>query len=406
MKRRLFAILLCACGVAGCSKAPEPTGAADREYWLSTMIRISDPVLCHAAAGTLRVTMPYESPDAEQKRRDYSYLEALGRTLCGMGPWLELEEESDPRQAEYRTLARQALSNAVDPTSPDYMAFDHGRQPLVDAAYLAEGILRARRQLWEELDDDARANLRTALEQTRTIRPGESNWLLFASMVEATLLDLTGTCDTARMRYGVDRFMNDFYKGDGMYGDGAPFHMDYYNSYVIHPMLLDVLSVMVRHGLADEAALALERQRHTRYAAILERMIAPDGTYPVLGRSITACRFGAFHALAHSSLLHALPEEVTPGQVRSALTAVLHRQMEGPSNFDEAGWLRVGFVGDRQAEMAESYVNTGSLYHCVTVFLPLGLPASDPFWSEPFAPWTNLRAWSGEPIAGDHALKH
>lgn len=406
MKIRLLAILLCCCGAAGCSDLSEPTGAEDRAYWLSTMLRISDPVLRHAAAGTLRESMPYESTDVKEKRRDFSYLEALGRTLCGMGPWLESEEESDPRQAEYRVLARRALANAVDPASPDYMAFDHGRQPLVDAAYLAEGMLRAKRQLWEELDEGARRNLQTALEQTRTIRPGETNWLLFASMVEAALLDLTGECDTLRLRYGVDRFLNDFYKGDGMYGDGKPFHMDYYNSYVIHPMLLDVLTVMVRHGLADEKTLALEQRRHTRYAAILERMIAPDGTYPVLGRSITACRFGVFHALAHSSLLHALPEGVVPGQVRSALTAVLRRQMEGPSNFDEAGWLRVGFVGGEQAAMAEQYVNTGSLYHCVTLFLPLGLPASDPFWSEPFTPWTGRKAWSGEPVAGDHALKN
>lgn len=140
-------------------------------------------------------------------------------------------------------------------------------------------------------------------------------------MVEAALLELTGSCDTARMRYGTDRFLNDFYKGDGMYGDGKFFHMDYYNSYVIHPMLLDVLTVMERHGLSDSCTLATERRRHTRYAAILERMVAPDGSYPVLGRSITACRFGVFHALGQSALLHALPKEVAPAQVRCAMTA-------------------------------------------------------------------------------------
>lgn len=248
------------------------------------MLRITDPVLRHTAEGTLKETMPYESPDTLHKRRDFSYLEALGRTLCGIAPWLKLEGETDPRQAEYRLLARRALTNAVDPAHPDYMTFDHGNQPLVDAAYLAQGLLRAPKQLWEELDAPAQEHLATALRQTRTIRPGETNWLLFASMVEAALLDLTGECDTARMRYGVDRFMNDFYKGDGMYGDGKNFHMDYYNSYVIHPMLLDVMTVMERHGLEPRENLRTEQRRHTRYAAILERMIAPDGTYPVLGR--------------------------------------------------------------------------------------------------------------------------
>ena len=369
------------------------------------MLRITDPVLRHTAEGTLKETMPYESPDTLHKRRDFSYLEALGRTLCGIAPWLKLEGETDPRQAEYRLLARRALTNAVDPAHPDYMTFDHGNQPLVDAAYLAQGLLRAPKQLWEELDAPAQEHLATALRQTRTIRPGETNWLLFASMVEAALLDLTGECDTARMRYGVDRFMNDFYKGDGMYGDGKNFHMDYYNSYVIHPMLLDVMTVMERHGLEPRENLRTEQRRHTRYAAILERMIAPDGTYPVLGRSITACRIGSFHALAQSALLHALSDELSPAQVRCGMTAVLQRQFGGDDNFDEAGWLRVGFFGKQQAAMAEKYVNTGSLYHCATFFLPLGLPADDPFWSGEFAPWTGLKAWSGEPVAGDHALK-
>lgn len=209
------------------------------------------------------------------------------------------------------------------------------------------------------------------LKRTRTIRPGESNWLLFASMVEAALLELTGSCDTARMRYGTDRFLNDFYKGDGMYGDGKFFHMDYYNSYVIHPMLLDVLTVMERHGLSDSCTLATERRRHTRYAAILERMVAPDGSYPVLGRSITACRFGVFHALGQSALLHALPKEVAPAQVRCAMTAVLRRQLERPDNFDREGWLRVGFVGGRQGGMARTLRQHGK-----PVPLPDILPAA------------------------------
>ena len=253
--------------------------------------RRSRPAPC--GGGDLEGGDAYESPDSLGKRRDFACLEALGRTLCGIAPWLELDGESDPRQAEYRLLARRALSWAVDPSDAGYLTFDRGRQPLVDAAYLAEGVLRAKRQLWTELDAAARANLIDALKRTRTIRPGETNWLLFASMVEAALLELTGSCDTARMRYGTDRFLNDFYKGDGMYGDGKFFHMDYYNSYVIHPMLLDVLTIMERHGLADSCTLATERRRHTRYAAILERMVAPDGSYPVLGRSITACRFAA-----------------------------------------------------------------------------------------------------------------
>lgn len=407
MKRVLYAISAVALSTLLCSYSPrtDRSGSEERKVWVESMIRIVDPVMRNTAAGTLRQNMPYESPDAAGKRHDFCYLEAFGRTICGIAPWLESDEDDAGLKAEYRKLARKALANAADPKSPDYMAFDHGKQPLVDAAYLAQGLLRAPVQLWEKLDRKTRNNVIEALKLTRSIKPGESNWLLFASTVEAAILQYTGECDTARMLYGVRRFRDNFYKGDGMYGDGAKFHMDYYNSYVIHPMLLDVLRVMKEHGIPESEFLEVEQKRHTRMAEILERMIAPDGTYPVLGRSISACRFGTFHALSQSALLGTLPSSVTPAQVRCALTAVIERQLENPDNFDEAGWMKVGFAGS-QPEMAENYVNTGSLYHCTTVFLALGLPSSDPFWSDPFAPWTGVKAWGGMKISGDHAIKN
>lgn len=380
-----------------------------RRQWVKVMDRIARPVIMNTAAGTLKANMPYESPDQSGERRQFSYLEALGRTLCGIAPWLENDVVTDSRearlQAEYRDAARKALANAVDPKSPDYMAFDGGSQPLVDAAYLAEGLLRAPTQLWENLAPEVRDNLVTALVTTRKIKPYDNNWILFASQVEAALLEFTGQCDTTRLLYGVERFRDDFYKGDGMYGDGAPFHMDYYNSYVIHPMLLDVLEVMARHGIPGAEFLAEERIRHTRYSAILERMISPEGTYPVLGRSITACRTGVFHCLAQDALKGTLPVELTPGGVRSAMMAVIRRQFAHKDTFDREGWLRVGFSGS-QPDMAESYVNTGSNYHCLTIFLPLGLPANDPFWTAPDELWSGAKTWAGEPMSGDHAISN
>jgi hypothetical protein len=78
--------------------------------------------------------------------------------------------------------------------------------------------------------------------------------------------------------------------------------------------------------------------------------------------------------LSQAALLHMLPEEVSPAQVRCALTKVIQRIMELPDNFDEKGWLKIGFCG-QQSHISESYINTGSLYLCTTVFLPLGLSA-------------------------------
>lgn len=401
MKKYLL-ILVSALFVVSCA-GPDP-----RAEWVDTMDRIARPVVFGAAEGRLKATMPYESTDQGRNRREFSYLEALGRTICGIAPWLESERIADPAEARlqhlYRDKCRKALSNAVNPESPDHMVFEHGTQPLVDAAYLAEGLLRAPVQLWEMLPEADKDNLVSALKAVRSIEPHENNWLLFASQVEAALLEFTGECDMERLLYGVERFRDSFYKGDGMYGDGESFHMDYYNSYMIHPMLLDVLTVMEKHGVSSDGFLPLERVRHTRYSAILEKMISPEGTYPVLGRSIVACRTGVFHCLAQDALNHSLPATVNPGGVRAALGAVIRRQFASPANFGSAGFLRVGFTGS-QLKMAEDYVNTGSLYHCLTVFLPLGLASDDPFWTDPDSGWSSVKAWSGQPLEGDHSIE-
>ena len=404
MRRNIFlmaiavAILCTGC----CNKVRTPQ--QDRELWVEYMLKVAGPVLKNTAEGTLKQNMPYEA-HPERDTRDFSYLEAFGRTVCGVAPWIESDEDDMGLKQEYREIARKALANAVDPKSPDYMEFAKKRQPLVDAAYLAQGMLRAPVQLWQMSSQEVKDNLIAALKLTRSIKPGENNWLLFASMVEAAILEFTGECDVERMTYGVNRFKNDWYKGDSFYGDGKDFHMDYYNSYVIHPMLMDVLKVMQKHGIEGWEFIEVERVRHSRYAEILERLVAPDGSYPVLGRSISACRCGTFQVLSQAALLGNLPETVSPGQARSALTAVIKRQLENPANFDENGWLTIGFAG-HQPEMGEKYVNTGSLYHSCTAFVALGLPADDPFWTEPFATWTGMKAWSGEMIPGDHAIKN
>lgn len=35
-------------------------------------------------------------------------------------------------------------------------------------------------------------------------------------------------------------------------------------------------------------------------------------------------------------------------------------------------------------------------------FMPLGLPADDPFWTAKAEPWTQVKAWGGEKFPKDH----
>jgi hypothetical protein len=375
----------------------------DREIWITLLRKIADPVLMNLAAGTLKARMPIEQrPGAN--RQPVTHLEAVGRLLTGMAPWLELPADGSTEgrlRDHYAALARKGIAQAVDPASPDFLNFNQGSQPLVDAAFLGQALLRAPRALRESLDARTTQRLVEALESTRVIQPSFSNWLLFSATVEAALAKLGAKWDRVRVDYAI-RQHDQWYKGDGTYGDGPAFHWDYYNSFVIHPMLLDVLDVFrAEHAAWKELAPKIA-DRAARYAVVQERFIGPDGTYPPIGRSL-AYRCGAFHLLAAVALRRALPPDVLPPQVRGALTAVIRRTLEASGTFDDNGWLRIGVCGHQEG-IAETYISTGSLYLCSVAFLPLGLDSGDPFWAAPEAPWTQVRAFGGQPFPIDHAI--
>ena len=389
------------------SSAPAPAEKNDREYWIQVLTRIADPVLVALSERKLKQVMPVEAPHGNgAERRQYTYLEAMGRLLSGIAPWLETGSTTGSEgalRAKYAQLAREAIDAGTDPTSPDFMNFSNGRQPVVDAAFLALAMVRAPNELWKKLGEKTQRNTIAALASSRKILPAYNNWLLFSAMIEAALLMVGVQWDPMRVDYALST-MNTWYKGDGTYGDGPEFHWDYYNSYVIHPMVLNVLDATAKASPNWSSLHPEMTARTRRYAAIQERLIGPDGSFPPIGRSL-CYRFGAFHLLAEVALRRILPEGVAPSQVRAGLTAVMRRMVDAPGTFDEKGWLRVGFVG-HQPEIAEAYISTGSCYLCSAAWLPLGLPATDPFWADAAArPWTSKMVWDGEDVPADHAFE-
>jgi hypothetical protein len=387
---------------------PSATPAKDnRAAWLDFLERVSEPVLRALSERRLRATMPVEAAPGEAAARAVgSPLEAFGRLLAGLAPWLELDPSPGESAREtalrvrYRRWALTAIASSVDPSSPDFMRFGATPQTLVDSSFLALALLRAPLQLVRPLDATVRRRLIDALTAERIVLPGYNNWLLFAAVNEAAILTLGGDWDRLRVDYALRQHMS-WYLGDGTYGDGPHFHADFYNSFVIQPYLLQLMQTL---GDAEPAWKNMRPAIHARaqrYAAIQERVIGPGGEYPVLGRSITY-RSGAFHLLADCSLRHLLPEAVHPAQVRCALTAVQRRTLTPAGTFSSAGWLQIGLAG-HQPSMGETYISTGSLYLASAVWLPLGLSPTDPFWSAPAASWTQKAAWSGEDMPVDHA---
>ncbi len=389
----------------------ENAGLRERAYLIKTLVKIANPVLTFLSKNELKKDMPVES--SGKHRDQYTYLEAFGRQLSAMAPWLELGPDTTPEgklRKTYLDLARACLHNATDSTGPDYMNFKCCGQPVVDAAFLAQGLLRAPHQLWDPLDQTTKDNIIAALKKSGAITHYQNNWVMFSATIQAALYKFRGSFDRDETISYVDQCLS-YYKGDAIYGDGQSFHWDYYNSFVMQPMLLDVLKTITQEDsinhitdtpIQKKYQLVLKRAR--RYAAIQEMLISPMGTYPVIGRSSTY-RFGAFQVLSQIALMQELPSNLKPQQVRAALYAVIDRQAEAPGTFDENGWLHIGVFG-HQPNMGESYISTGSLYLCSEAFLMLGLPPSNEFWLGKDEDWTSKKIWSGKNTSRDHSIDY
>lgn len=379
----------------------------DREYWSSLAWKMAQPVLENMSKGELQAKMQTEfSPSFDNRNKKVLYMECFGRLMAGIAPWISLPDDGTAegkQRAQLREWALASYKNAVDPKSPDYLCWGIGGQNLVDAAYIAESFLRAYDALWMPLDETTKQRYFTEFKKLRKIDPPYTNWLLFSSTIESFLAKAGADYDEYRVNSAC-RKVEEWYTGDGWYADGPHFAFDYYSSYVFHPMYLETLQAMVdakvNSRLDYQKYWDRELLRCQKYAIVLERFISPDGTFPVFGRSIPY-RMAAMQPLALMAWYKKLPKDLSNGQVRAALTKSLHRMYDLQNNFNEGGYLTIGFCG-HQPNVADWYTNNGSLYMTSLVFMPLGLPASDPFWTDAPQPWTQVKAWNGKPFPKDH----
>lgn len=124
----------------------------DRSYWVSILSQIAKPILENISKQTLRINMPMEvSPTFDGRDAGVGYLEAFGRLLAGMAPWLALPDDNSDEGRLPRKFREQALLGiqyGVDPESSDYFTWrGTSSQTLVDAAHMAQALLRAPQSL-------------------------------------------------------------------------------------------------------------------------------------------------------------------------------------------------------------------------------------------------------------------
>lgn len=381
----------------------------DRERWCDILYRMAAPVLSNMSEGKLQENMLVElSPTWDGRDKRVTYMECFGRLMAGLAPWLSLPDddtEESKQRKQLREWALKSYAHAVNPESKDYLLWRKEGQPLVDAAYIAESFLRGYDALWTPLDSLTKQRYIKEFTQLRRVNPPYTNWLLFSSTIECFLKKAGAREDAYRITSAL-RKIEEWYVGDGWYSDGPDFAFDFYNSFVLHPMYVECLEVMTDGGKkggwnlkADNFNRGIKRMQ--RFGIILERFVSPEGAFPIFGRSITY-RTAVLQPLALLAWRDWLPKELPNGQVRAVMTAVMNRMFGDNRNFNEKGFLTLGFNGF-QPHISDWYTNNGSLYMASLAFLPLGLPAEHPFWTDAFQAWTSKKAWGGEEFPKDHA---
>jgi hypothetical protein len=271
---------------ATATAAAKPGATGDARAQLAALAqKMSEPVLVNMAAGELKKELSRWklSPTWDGRDKGVAYLECFGRLISGVAPWLALPDDGSAGRPDPRACASsrcRAIPTAVDPDSPDYLLWRGHGQALVDSAYFTNALMRAPKALWEPLDAKTKQRIVAEIKGLRRIEPPYINWMLFAAMNEAFLLSIGEEFDPMRTNVAI-RKINEWYVGDGWIKDGEAFHFDYYNAFVMYPMLVEILEVLdERHDApfwngkpAELRAQAVKRMQ--RYSEHLERFISP-----------------------------------------------------------------------------------------------------------------------------------
>ena len=88
----------------------QTSGSADRKYWVDLLYKISYPVLDDLSRSSLKKNMPVEKgPDYNLVAANVTHLEAVGRTLAGIAPWLTVEGGHQDEQLLRKKITAAAL---------------------------------------------------------------------------------------------------------------------------------------------------------------------------------------------------------------------------------------------------------------------------------------------------------
>ena len=135
-----FLLSLVNCHIwAQSENTPVNDGVKQRQYWIEVLNPNCRSCFKALSKNYLRLKMPVEQKDGA-KREYCTHLEAFGRLLDGLAPWLELGPDNTPEgqlRKKYIDLAVTCIKNGVLIQNLRILHFWYRRQSaIVDAAFL------------------------------------------------------------------------------------------------------------------------------------------------------------------------------------------------------------------------------------------------------------------------------
>lgn len=361
-------------------------GYADERGGLQRYVReLSDPLVAYASDGGARIRLGVNIAHHDDTAAD---LEGYARPLWGLAPL----GAGGGDFAHWDVWAR-GLASGTDPGHPEFWGVPGDLdQRQVETAALGFALALVPELLWDPLSGKERDRAGAWLAGSLDRRTPGNNWNFFPVLVGLGL---------DRVGYGHDRaaraarldLLETYALGNGWYSDGATAQRDYYIPWAMHFYALVYAALAADQ---DPARAARFRQRAADFAPGFRHWFAADGAAVPFGRSLTY-RFaqGAFWG----ALPYAGVDSVPRGEVKGLLLRHLRWWRERSARTSPEGLLTIGY-GYPQPGVAEQYNGPASPYWAMKAFLPLALPATDPFWTADELPAAELPEALAQPDPG------
>lgn len=318
--------------------------------------------------------------------RTAAELEGFSRPLFGLAPLAAGGLPFDDW-----AMFREGYANGTNPSHPEFWGTFEGRdQRLVESAAVGFGLLFAKNELWDPLDDASRGHIADWLKFTLTQPTADNNWHFFHVLASLALSHVGVEHDLSVREDALVR-LEEFYVDDGWYSDGNARRFDHYIGFAMH------FYGLLYAGLApqDTARAQRFRDRAATFAQEFRHWFDADGASLAFGRSMTY-RFA--QASFWAGLAFAGVEALPWGEIRGLWARNL-RWWGRRDYFDRDGVMGIGYAYP-SLHMCEIYNSPGSPYWALKAYLPLALPETHPFWATPEAPKADPDATYASKVPG------